>query len=331
MGILSTIKELGLVRVQDVKSTYENHYIQYLDYVLVNPGIKFDINPATGVQTGLDKEKLVNDGLISISPEIPDEVKDYLNPAEEATSDVKDYLNPSGEFRTLADQLDSPAISQLSLVLNKVLVEFKNEELHVEAGDEPSRVVLEYLLKDIISNIKRLAEINKKEFLKEIETASVKRNEQITFSYDFEEIEPLDMKILRKKLMAKTLTYSSYISKKCRRGPANLIIANKRIIDLMEFPWSSESYVYAVEKRGDNVGGFKKFVCEDLGDTVIIGRLGNLNEPGLTLVSNDESLENNIFFNATDIAGINIRYALDSYSPSDKFSYLSFDFKLLKK
>jgi hypothetical protein len=66
----------------------------------------------------------------------------------------------------------------------------------------------------------------------------------------------------------------------------------------------------------------------DLGDTVIIGRLGKNDEPGLILTSNDESLESNLFFNATDIAGVNIRYALDSYGSNSNTNYMSFKFNL---
>jgi Rieske Fe-S protein len=291
MGVLDTIKELGIINVQDVKNTYENHYVQYLDYVYLKPGIEFGDNP----QTGIDVEQLKGEGLLS----------------DEATYSSTSNFSRLGEEGGIA----SAQMSTMSLVLNKVIVDFKDQKIELDQNLDTQIAVTEHLLKEIVFTIKDLAEKNMQE---SGETRDFTQTD-----------EPLNL--IARKLLSKSLSSASLIVTRGRRGPGNFIIARKELIDLLSsLNQNTASYLYQFSPSDNNFAGLKKFVCDDLGDTVLIGRLGNNDEPGIRLISNEESLEKNIYFNETDIAGINIRYALGSFSDNDKRQYASFQF-ILKK
>jgi hypothetical protein len=287
--VLEQLKNFGLINVQPAKSTYGNHYIQYLDYTLVKPGIVFGANP----QTGIDKESLVNDGFIVPHLEDPEE----LTSGEESIfhSSVERLLNSS---------------THVSLVLNKVIVEFKAEDVKIEPGEDPISVVTEHLLKLTVAKIRELALINKNE---------IELVENIKLDYQEEAGDDIKRRLITRLLMA-----SNLIATRSRRGHGTYVIAKRDTINLIS---QSEptSYVYQLEVF-PTISNLKLFVCNDLGDEIIVGRCGSTDEPGIQFISNEDSLEKNIFFNETDIAGINIRYALESFSPNDKHNYVSFNF-----
>lgn len=293
--ILKQISSLGLIHVSDVKSTYGTNYIQYLDYILIKPGIDFGANP----QTGIDTESLIKDGRVLTN----------INDTEDVMFEGKlDLSNKIGY---------SESVPRLSLVLNKVLVDFKQEDVKIEAGEDSEIVVLQYLLKSIISKMKVLARQSKEETL-------IKEN----VKFDLEEFVDDTAGITKRRLISKILASSNMIAVKTRRGPGQYVIANRDTISILS-SYESVSYIYQLE-NSPALAGLKLYVCDDLGDTVIVGRCGEGDEPGIKLVSNEDSLEKNIYFNNTDIAGINIRYALDSFGPNDKCNYMSFDFTRLK-
>ena len=292
MSILTAIESFGLVKVQNAKSTYGNHYVQFLDYVLIKPGVDFGNNP----QTGIDKENLINDGSIIVHLEDPE-----MDVPEEES------IFHGGIER----MLNSKKMTQLSLVLNKIIVEFKSEDVKVQPGEDPETVVVHHLMKLIVLKIQELARINKDD---------IEKSENISLDYNEKEGD-----YVRRKLMSKIMSVSSLIATRCKRGAGTYVIAKREYIDLISTN-ESTAFVYLLENVV-SFAGLKLFVCNDLGNEIIVGRCDTSSEaPGLQFISNDDSLEKNIFFNETDIAGINIRYSLASVSPNDKHNYISFNF-----
>lgn len=293
MSILTTIESLGLVKVQNAKSTYGNHYVQFLDYVLIKPGIDFGNNP----QTGIDKEDLINNGSIVLHLEDP-----------EMDVPAEDSIFHGG----IESMLNSQTYSRMSLVLNKVIVEFQSEDVKVQPGEDSEMVVINHLMKLIFLKIQELARTNKND---------IEKSDNL--SLDYTEVEGADV---RRRLMSKLMSMSSLIATRGRRGPGTYVIAKREYIDLISATSSTAAFLYPLE-NDTTFGGLKLFVCNDLGNEIIVGRYESKSDsPGLQFISNDDSLEKNIFFNETDIAGINIRYSLASVSPNDKHNYISFNF-----
>ena len=317
--ILEYIDSLGLINVQSVKSTYGNQYVQYLDYVLVNPGIDFGTNP----QSGIDADKLFEGGFIIPhlnSPDIIDPIEDraqFVEPTNiwDSENGFANLKPSDGLDEWKEKNLNSATASHISLVLNKEKIEFTQEDIKVEPGEDPILSVGMYLEKKIIAKIRELALESKKEFTDIVHPDGKK-------SIDYNEIAGDN---LRRKLFSKIMTVSSAIATRSRRGPGQYVIAKREYIDLLSGD-EPTSYIYKMQ-HSQTFSNMQLFVCNDLGDEIIVGRRSASNETGIRLISNEDSLEKNIFFNNTDIDGINIRYALDSFSPNDKNNYMSFNFK----
>ena len=285
MGILDYFKGLGLIHVSKVDNVDTNNYIQFLDYIDVVKDVKLggEITPS---------KKIIMDDL---------QDDGFIDPLVRM------------EYTSLEKEVEMPVIS-MSLVLNKILVEFKEVELSVKAEEDPSFVVAKHLEREIISKIKEFALETKEAFNKENEKLST----YVEQSGD----------IIQRKLISKVLSLSNMIAAKGRRGPGTFVIASKKIIDLM----SDYNGGFLYKKEVYNITGLTYFVCDELENEVIVGRCGEPDtESSIRLVSNDEALEKNILFNSTDISGIKIKYALETVSPSVKNNYVSFTYVPLEK
>jgi hypothetical protein len=305
MGVLQSIKDFGLIKVIDVKNTHENYYVQFLDYVYIRPGIDFSLD-SDGTQTGIDKDVLVSSGLLSDEPINLEAEREQQ--FEELNSSIV-----SGETQ----YFDSGSITQMSLVLNKVLVEFEERKVDIDESLDPAHAVYNFLVKSIVDKIRTLAATNKEEFLE--------KNVLLRASADLIIKKEMPVAEVRLALLSKAIAAAKMILVRTRMGPGNFIMANRNILDMLNFGYSTDVYMYPEGVSDGTIHGLKKFVCDDLGSTVIVGRNGNDDEPGIRLISNDDEIENNIYFNNTDIAGTKIRYALGSFNKNDKYNYISFD------
>lgn len=199
------------------------------------------------------------------------------------------------------EEFNMPVMS-LSLALHKVLVEFKTENIELKDAGEPHAAVYYHLVKNIVSTIKELALISK--------------NEMNVTDYKIEEGDDF-----RRKLVSKILLCSNMIQSRSRRGPGSFVLAKREYIEAAS-AYKPNTYLYPLEFHP--IANLKMFVCDDLGDEIIVGRCGTKEEPGIRLISNADALEKDLTFNETDISGINIKYALGAFSPNDKQNYLSF-------
>lgn len=283
MGALDIIKSLNLIQVSNIEDLNEHRFLQYLDYVDVVKDIKIG-----GTYKDYPKSVYVDDLLEDgfIDPETSKKLK-----TEES------------------EEMEIPMVS-LSLVLRKVLLEFKDEHVDLSAGEDPQNVVVDFLLKKSIAKIKELAAISKIEF-----DNSIKDKEST-----------LDSKIegdnLSAKIISKILRATNIIARRTRRGPGTFVIAKREYLDEIS-KYKPQRFLYPLEFN-TNISNLKMLVCDELGDEIIVGRSGSSEEAGIRLTSNDESLEKNLTFNETDISGVNIRYALDSYGPQSHLNYISF-------
>jgi len=289
MGALDAIKSLDIIQVSEVENLQQNHYVQYLEYVDVVKDVKLGKPSTPGQSVYVDD--LLDDGFI-----------------DPATHEQIKY----GE----QGQVEIPMVS-LSLVLQKVIVDFSDEKVETNAGEDPQTAVIDFLLKKVVLKIKELAAINKAEFEKE----------SPSLDYKFKEEESGDHEnvfggLFRRKLISKIVRAASVIAVRTRIGPGTFIIAKREYIDAIS-KYSPTRYLYPLEFQ-TTISNMKMLVCDDLGDEVLVGRLGTSEEAGIKLISNNEALEKNLIFNETDISGISIRYALDSYGPKSYVNYMSF-------
>lgn len=272
--------------------------MQYLDYIYLKPGIKFGDNP----QTGIDVEVLKKDGLMS-------------EEAFYSTNRIDGEISENG--------ISSAQISQMSLVLKKEIVDFEDHKIELNPEVDlldPQVAVYEHLLKKTVDLIKVLGEAN---------AAEISKKEEFVLDYE-QKTEDTKSSVSR-KILSKIMGASNMIAVSSRRGPGTFVIARKEIIDIIStYSQNTSSYVYPYSPEEDTFVGLKMFVCNSIGDTILVGRNGSDDEPGLRLLSNDESLENGIYFNNTDIAGVNVRYKLGSFSENDKRQYIAFKIKLIK-
>lgn len=312
MGALDAIKSLEIVQVSEVDNLDQNHYVQYLEYVDVVKDVKLTKPSTPGQSVYVDD--LLDDGFIDPS------THSKIKHGEQGEAEI-------------------PMVS-LSLVLQKVIVDFQDEKVETSPGEDPQTAVVDFLLKKIILKIRELAAINKAELEKQYnsslnnwlteETPDQKflgtveqRTELLDYKFKEEEkAENVFGGILRRKLISKILRASNTIATRTRIGPGTFVIAKREYIDSIS-KYSPNRYLYPLEFQ-TTVSNMKMLVCDDLGDEVIVGRLGTTEEAGIKLISNNDSLEKNLTFNETDISGVNIRYALDSYGPKSYANYMSF-------
>lgn len=130
-----------------------------------------------------------------------------------------------------------------------------------------------------------------------------------------------------KKVIIKINSISNYIAVKCRRGPANFILASKEniesIMDSYSGTWSNQGKTFKYNKAIESFN-YTLIANENIGNTVIMGRCPKDNEPGVNLVINKNTL-NNYNFSEDDITGINLQYEFTVLGKNSQNNYFSFE------
>lgn len=213
-------------------------------------------------------------------------------------------------------------IKTMSLVTKTKTVELSDVVVPLPNDLDPSNVIRTHILKRILGGISYLALKHKQE----VESHSI-------VGLDIEINDTSDTSV--RKIISKILACSNFVATNGRRGPANFIIASQDILNFINFQRSDE-YIYEPEY---SLMGLKMLACNDLGNTVLIGRgpgtktKENQGEPGMFLLTKEDLLPFEYKFDKTetDITDAKIKYAISDVGDRAYCNYIQFDVKFTEK
>jgi len=216
----------------------------------------------------------------------------------------------------------STSFRSMKLAAKSKTVELSDIVVPLPQDLDPGNVVRTHLLKKILGGISYLAIKHKQE----VESHSVK-------GLDVEISDTSDTSVRR--VIAKVLACSNFVASNGRRGPATFVIASQDIINFINFQGSGD-YIYEPEY---SLAGLRLLACNDLGNTVIVGRgplgeeKGNDGETGMVLISGDKFMPVGYGFDETqtDITDARIKYAISDVGDTAYHNYIQFDVKFTEE
>lgn len=122
---------------------------------------------------------------------------------------------------------------------------------------------------------------------------------------------------------------SNYIQMRGKLGRPTFILASKKninyIIDAVSGYWWKDGKTYKYNKLTDNFN-YNLIANDDMGDSVIMGRVPKEGEVGINLVINKNTLTN-FEYSEDDITGINLSFDFFAFGNHPDWNYFSFDMK----
>lgn len=127
-----------------------------------------------------------------------------------------------------------------------------------------------------------------------------------------------------RKFILKYLNSSNKCAKDGRFGPCNFIILSKENKDKFDQRSAVSKYVLSNTSFEDNSYNF--IVSKNIGDTIIFGRKSNdIVEPGLKLIIDENSLNNNGPYEIDDKWFVDINYIVDTVGEDFESYYSKFN------
>ena len=131
------------------------------------------------------------------------------------------------------------------------------------------------------------------------------------------------------KVCNKLTMVSNYVQMKNRIGKPTFVLASKNNINYINEAlsgyWSRDGKTYKYNKLTENFN-YNLIANNDMGDTVIMGRVPKEGEVGINLVINKKTLTN-FEYSDDDITGINLSFDFFAFGNHPEWNYFSFDMK----
>lgn len=167
------------------------------------------------------------------------------------------------------------------------------------------------------------------EFIKKVKELTEKNLDDAANNIKKPLIVKYDEKDDNSKICNKLTMVSNYIFMKNKSGKPTFIFASKKNISLINDSvngyWWKDGKTYKYNKTSDNFN-YNLIANDDLGDTVIMGKLPKEGEVGINLVINKTTLTN-YEYSDDDITGVNISFDFFAFGNHPEWNYFRFDMK----